>query len=292
MFYEVADEGFRYSRIDTVHRHVVAVVCCPSEGEFREVAGTYNESSELVAEVHKDLRALTSLRILVGDVVNGGVVTYVLEVLEYGLRNVYLANGDAESLHEFQGVLVGAVGGSEARHCDAHDALSRQSQFVEGLHADQQRQRGVEAAADAYDDSLGIGVDKTFCESAHLDVENLVVVVGSILALRHERCGIEGAQQFEVARLYGVAVDDVKVYLCRLALCVDIGAVGATFHTQAVDVNLTYHHLGLQREALRRFEEGAVLVDQCVAAIDDVLGAFAKARAAIDVARDGACALL
>ncbi len=249
--HEMAYECLWYAHVDAVHRHVVAVVCAPSEGQLAEVAGADDESSHLVADVHENLRALSGLRVLVGDIVDGRVVTDVTEVLSDGLGNVYLADGDAKFAHERHGVVVGAVGSSESRHGDPYDASSVKAEEIEGAHAYQQCECGVESAADAHDDMLCVGVVEAFGESHDLDGEYLLAACRHIAGGGDERMRVDGAQQLPF--LLGVAghlgIDEARLsgYHPR-ALCVDVGGISPALRAQPLYINLTDDELGGETE--------------------------------------------
>ena len=117
---------------------MVAIISCPSECKLREVARTHDKTAQLVAEVHEQLCALASLRVLVGDIMDCSIVADVLEVLCDGLCNIDFTQGDTKTLHEGECVVIGAVGGTEARHRDADDTLTVVAQLVEHLHTDEQ----------------------------------------------------------------------------------------------------------------------------------------------------------
>ena len=62
--------------------------------------------------------------------------------------------------------------------------------------------------------------------------------------------------------------------------------------SHALYVDLLDHHLARQRESLALSQQAAVLIDEGIASEDDVLRGLAEAAGAVDVGRDGACALL
>ena len=88
----------------------------------------------------------------------------------------------------------------------------------------------------------------------------------------------------------GVLEDDVFAY--HSALGIDIGGVASALCPQAFNIYLSYLHLWCHRKARPALQQMAVLKYQCIAAIDYILGAFAKAGTRIDISSDGACALL
>ena len=293
---EMADEGLGHSGIDAVHGHVVTVIGGPAEREFAEVAGANDECSGLVGHVHEQLCAFACLRVFVGSVVYAGVVAYVSEVLCDGGGYADFTLGDAELGHEADGVVVGAVGGAEAGHGDADDAVAGIAEFIEGLDADEQRQCGVESAADAENNALAAGVDEAACESGDLDIENLVAAGLHVAALGDERMGIDGPLELEGPAVGGgLAADEpglLAVGMDSSNPCHDEGGVGTTVGAQPLNVDLGAAHLWLEAEAFGLGQQVAVFVDKGVTAIDDVLRALAEAAAGIDVAANGACALL
>ena len=166
---------------------MVAVIGGPSQRQLRQVARTHHESAQLIAEVHQNLRTLTSLTVLVGHVMDIRVVADVLEMLRHRLGNAYLAHGDAQALHQADGIAIGAAGGAKARHGDANDALAVVAQFIEGLYAYQQGQGGVETTTDADNHLLAVGVGEALGQSRHLNIKNLFTAL-----LHHVVRGDEG----------------------------------------------------------------------------------------------------
>ena len=92
-----------------------------------------------IRNIHKNLRALACLAVLIGHVMNVYVVANVFEMLRHAVADAYLTNGDAKCLHERHGVVVSAVGGTEARHGDADDTTAVKTELVKGLHTHEQR---------------------------------------------------------------------------------------------------------------------------------------------------------
>ena len=76
--------------VDRVHGHMVAVVGRPAKRQLGQVAGPDHQSSALVREIHKDLRALACLTVFIGDVVLVGIVTDILKMHLHGIFNVDL----------------------------------------------------------------------------------------------------------------------------------------------------------------------------------------------------------
>ena len=69
------------------------------------------------------------------------IVLNVLEMLNASVLDAYLLDRNAKMLHERNGIVVCAVGCSEAWHCDSHDSLTRILELVECLDANEQGKR-------------------------------------------------------------------------------------------------------------------------------------------------------
>ena len=92
-------------------------------------------------------------------------MTDVLEMLCYALGDGDFERCDTQGLHQRDGIVVGAVGGAEARHGDAMDAAAVERKIVERAHAYEQGEGRVESAADAYHHVLASRMVETLGES-------------------------------------------------------------------------------------------------------------------------------
>ena len=172
---------------------------------------------------------------------NGSIMPDILKVLRNGLGNRNLHQRDAEALHQVNGIIVGTVGGSKAGHSHAHDPFAVHLQFVEGLHANEQSQRGIESTADTHNHFLGMGVLNALGQSHHLNAENLLTRLLHVSRLRNEGMRIYLTNQLEVTRLNAVGIDN----LCRIGMLrIHIGTISASLRTEFLHVNLRDHHLG------------------------------------------------
>ena len=135
-------------------------------------------------------------------------------------------------------------------------------------------------------------------QSHHLYVENFLTALRHVVGSGNERQRIDFALEHEVARRIGTAVGDADLLATRLHLVlqvakgVHIRAVGATLGTQTLHINLSGHSLALHEETLALYQLATILIDECAAAIDDVLRGLAEAAAAIDISRHRASTLL
>ena len=285
---EILHQRLGHTAVDAIHRHVVAVVGAPAKGQLRQVARAYDHRSHLVGHVHQNLCSLTGLSVLVGHIMLLHVVADILEMLRHGLGNADFTPSDAERLHQADSILMRPVGSAEARHGDADDTRARKAETVEGTHSDKQRQRGVEAAADADDGLVAVGMLQALAQGEGLDVQNLFASARHILVCRNEGMRIDVAQKLKVTGGSRLGIYDLRQAGRRHAE----GGVVLPFRAQTVDVNLLDAHLRVDGKAPGLGQQASVLIDECVAAKDHILRRLAKAAAGINIAANHAGTLL
>ena len=289
--HQMAHEGLRHRGVHTVHRHLVAVVGGPAQGQFRQVSRADDQSALHVGHVHEDLRPFAGLRVFVGGRAVRGVEPDVPEVLHAGLADRDLALRDSQFAHQFQGVAVGSVGGSEARHRDADDAPAVEPQLVERAGGDQQGKRRVQSARDADDGLRATGVRKPAGQSVRLDLEDLLAaLVAAPLLMRNKRHGVDVAVDPVRAHAFGdLHLDDGVLHV---GFVEPEGGVAPAFEGQPFEVHVGCYELLVERETFAFAQDHAVLGDQGVAGEDQVGRGFAEAGRAVDVGRDRAARLL
>ena len=119
------------------------------------------------------------------------ILTDILEMLGDSLGDTDLTDGDTQGLHEFDGIVVGAVGSTETWHRNTDDSLTIEVEFIERLYGNEQSQRGVESAADTNHGLLGIDMIESFGKTCHLDIQNLLAGCLHILVLGDKRMRID-----------------------------------------------------------------------------------------------------
>ena len=83
---------------------MVAVVGGKAERKLGHIARAEHERAARISEIHEDLSTLTGLRVLINDVMYALVVSYILELLRYGVLDIYLGKVGAERRREKLGV--------------------------------------------------------------------------------------------------------------------------------------------------------------------------------------------
>ena len=121
------------------------------------------------------------------------VVLQVLEMLYAGFFDGNLTYGYTQLLHKVHGIGIGAVCGSEARHCDAHNVLAVHPKHVESADANQQSQRAVESSADAHHGGLGTCVLHSLGQTCCLNAEDFFAALAEVLSFGYERTWCDGA---------------------------------------------------------------------------------------------------
>ena len=97
---------------------MIPVVGCPAKGELREIPRSDDDAALLVCDVHEDLRPLSCLAVLIGDIVVVHVLADVLKVLCHRRGDADLLQSKPQRLCKRQGIPVRAVRRSKARHRD------------------------------------------------------------------------------------------------------------------------------------------------------------------------------
>ena len=77
---------------------------------------------------------------------NIDVMADVVEMLNHGIADIYLAGCDAQRFHKSQRVGVSAAGGAETGHGDSDYAFAVEFQAVESAGGDKECERGIKAA--------------------------------------------------------------------------------------------------------------------------------------------------
>ena len=126
-------------------------------------------------------------------------------------------------------------------------------------------------------------------QTCHLDIQDFLTGIMHLLFLGDKRMGIDCALQSEVAHGYRLADDHLRI---GATLGIDKGGVLPALDTEFLHIDLHAADLRLEREAVALYEQLAILEDQCIAAIDDILRRLTETSTRIDVAADGARTLL
>ena len=253
----MTDQGLRDAGIHAIHAHVVAIIGSPAQSQLRKVAGAYHHTAHLVGKIHQNLCTLACLRILIGYIMHAGIMTDILKMLGHRLGDADFPDGNAQTLHQRDGIIICSIGGSETWHGNTHDATAVHLQLIECLHADEQGKGGIQSAADTHYHRLGMGMYDALGKTHQLDIENLLAGGIHIAAGRNERMRIHLTLQHELAFVLGrIGIDVTDVELSAenrifdVTLGVDIGGICATFRTEFLHINLCDNHLRIKRETL------------------------------------------
>ena len=156
---------------------MVAVVGAPAERYLRKIARADHDSADFVAQVHEHLSAFAGLRVLERDIVHRRVLADVLEMLAYGIADSYLHGGDSQPFHQHPRIRARPVGGAEAGHGHAVDALAVQTEPVEGFADYEQRESAVQTAGNTYHAFAAVDMLQAAHERGHLNIEDFAVGV-------------------------------------------------------------------------------------------------------------------
>ena len=213
----------------------------------------------------------------------------ILEMLGDGLGDAYLTDGDAKSLHEFDGIVIRTVGSTESRHRDSDDSLTVESQLIESLDSNEKSKGRVETSADTYHSRLGIDMIESFCEACHLDIQYLLASGLHITALWNKGMGIDITYKYEFLGGNSLGRD---MQCMSTPLGIDEGGVLTTLRTELLYVYLPDLYLWLEIEALTLGKDSSVLKDHRITTIYHILCRLSETTAGIYISANGTCTLL
>ena len=193
----------------------------------------------------------------------------IAEVLGNSCRNADFADGNTQGFHQLQGIVIGTIGGTKAGHGDTDDALAVETQLIERLYGYEQRQGRIQTTADTDNSLFTIDVVQTFYQAHHLDAENLLARLLHVLGLWNKGIRIDVAHQLELTLRCSLAGDFASV---GITLRIDKSGIGAALNLQRLNINLAHLELWLQRESVTLFQQSSILINNCVAAINHILG--------------------
>ena len=111
-------------------------------------------------------------------------------MLQAGSFNGNFAGGNPQRIHQIEGILIGAVGRTEAGHGDTQYIFARKSQHIKCFYADKQCQGGIKSPRNSHNNLLRMGMQHPFGQSGYLNVEYLLATFGQRRAFRHKRMRI------------------------------------------------------------------------------------------------------
>ena len=80
-FNQIPHQCFRDAGVHAIHRHMVAIIRCPAQCQFRQIARTDDQSVFLVCHIHKQLCPFTCLTVLIRDIMHLGIMMNIVEML-------------------------------------------------------------------------------------------------------------------------------------------------------------------------------------------------------------------
>ena len=199
-------------------------------------------------------------------------------MLRHSSGNRDLFHSDAQRLHQFKGIVIGAVGGAKAWHSNAVNVLAVIAQTVVGTRCHHERKCGVDATRHAYHKLVDVRVLHATHETLSLDIHYFVTTTHQArFLLRHKRQATHRAQQIYSLVVGCLAQSNRHHSEWPHAAHGVIGktAVHATLVVEGIKVDVGHLKLSLQTEALPFFQHLAILGYHCIAGKDKVGRRFA-----------------
>ena len=256
---------------------MVAVVGGPAQRQLRKVAGAHYKASGAVGGVHQLQRAHAGLSVFKGDIQHALVLTDVRKMAVHGVGDIDLFKGDLQLIAQDLCIAAGALRGAKAGHGHSQHIPGGAAQLLHGTHGHQQRKTAVQAAGNADNGGLCVGVFQPLCKAVGLHFQNQLTALGAALGVAgHKGCGVDPAGQRGLCRF------QIELHgLVALAAQLKTGVAGTLgFHALAVDLGLGT--AAVKGSVLR--QNSAVLGDQVVAGEHHVLRALTVPGGSIQVA--------
>ena len=123
-------------------------------------------------------------------------------MLSYTLCYTYLTNGNPQSFHKINGIVICTVGSSKSWHGDTNNPLSVELQPVKSLHTHQQSQCRIQTTADTYHNILAMSVNHSLCQPHHLNIEYLLAACLHIFTLWNKRMRVNFSFKLELTLVF------------------------------------------------------------------------------------------
>ena len=144
-----------------------------------------------------------------------------------------------------------------------------------------------------------MGMHDTLRQTHHLDIEDFLARSFHVRTCRDERMRIHLTLQHEVTNILGrSSIYDTNAKLLvehrilDVTLRINIGGIGASLRTKLLHIYLSHNHLRFDAKTFTFTEQLSILIDKCIATIDNILRTLTKAARTIHIARDGTGTLL
>ena len=280
--HQVSHKCFRNAGVHRVHGHVVAIVRRPAERELRKIAGTHHDTILFVGHIHKNLRPLTSLRILVGNILNLRILADIREVLRHSLPDRNLQRRHTQRRHQVGSIRMRPRRRAETRHRDTDNPFPVPAELVESQNRHYQCQCAVQSAVNADYGSLRMDMSEPCCEANYLDISNFTTPLVAISRIaRNERMRIYMPPQtfFEISRnaitrCYSEIPPRIQP-VTRAVRCHRVeSALFLTQHGKLVNVNVSAYHPCLKRKSLVLRHQASVLINQRRTGVNHILSRF------------------
>ena len=284
--HQMTHQRLRHRSVYRIHGHVIAVVGGPAQRQLRHIAGPDDHAVLLIGNVHEDLCPLSRLRILIGDIMDIGIMADICKMLFHRPVDADFPQRRPQLMRERHRVGICPVRGSKTWHGHTGDALPRQPQHIKSSRCHQHCQCGIQTAADADDSVAAVRMCQSLFQSHGLNREDLVTpFIPVFLTFRNERRpGIIPVQLR--LRLF-----QCKIYFIIL-LSYFIRHKGGRLLPvcrQTLQIDLRFRIMIFKPFGL--CQHRSVFRDHIVAAVYQILRGFSFSRRCVNICADQSCGL-
>ena len=204
MRHQIAHQRFRDRGVYSIHTHVIAVIGCPAQRQFGQVACADDNAAGLVRQIHENLCPFPCLAVLVCHIVNGFVMPDVPEVLTDAVLDGDFPQGRTICLCQTAGVLIGAVCCAETGHSDCQHPGRVKLTNAESVYHNDKCQRRVQSAGESDHSGFAADVPQTGGESHCLERQDLFAALCPLCSIaRHKRRSIHKAVEPGFCQFHG-----------------------------------------------------------------------------------------
>ena len=195
----MAHQRLRHRCIHRVHGHVVPVIGSPSQCQFRQIPGSDNHTIPLVGKIHQDLRPLSGLPVLIGDIMHGRILSDIREMHVHRVLDIYFHKLCPQTPNQLHRIVISPIRGAKARHRHRHNTASVSLQQVKSFDCHKKSQRRIQPTGNSDNHCLTAGVFQPLFQPKCLYHQNLVATRISLRRIaRHKRRPIHIARQLRL----------------------------------------------------------------------------------------------
>ena len=144
---------------------MVTIISCPAQCKLRHVTRSYHHSVSLVGNIHKYLRSLPCLSILISHIMNILIMSDIFKMLSHSLHDIDFPKRTAKLLSKLDSIIICSVCCAKAWHCNTMNSASVKAAQIKCPYSHKKCQCRVKSARYSNYCILTIRMFKSLLES-------------------------------------------------------------------------------------------------------------------------------